>query len=99
MNQCRWVQRLPRLLLSQTLGREPSQFVVNERKHLSSRVRVARFDGVQDVGKIFFASHKSTVKDSLRFGAALTLFLLVVYMPAGFFACFWPCGGLPPLVI
>lgn len=41
MNECRWLERLPRRLVGQTMGGEFAEFVVNQGQQLLGGVRVA----------------------------------------------------------
>jgi hypothetical protein len=50
VNQGGRFQRLPWLLLGQTLGGEPAQLVVHQRQQPCSRVRITSLDGMNDFG-------------------------------------------------
>jgi hypothetical protein len=44
MNQCRRIERLPRLFKGQLLGRQPAQFVIDQRQQLIRRLRITGID-------------------------------------------------------
>ena len=49
VNQCRGLQRLPGLLLSEFLSSQLAKLVIHQRQELLRGVRVALLDGGQDV--------------------------------------------------
>src|SRR5262249_41315679 len=49
------LEGLARLLLGQPLGREPAQFVVDQRQELRGGGRIALLDGRQDTGDVAHA--------------------------------------------
>ena len=57
------LERLPRLLLGQLLGRQLAQLVVDQRQELLGGVRVALLDGGQDAGDVGHAG-QSTAADA-----------------------------------
>ena len=59
----RWLERLARLLVGQSCGRELAQLVVDERQQLLGGVRVALLDGGQDVGDV---AHGSRIPAAAR---------------------------------
>jgi hypothetical protein len=69
MDQRRRFQRLAGLLLSQLLGSEFAQFVVDQRQELLGRVRVAGFDAGEDVRNFVHGRHQ---RGSIDLGARLT---------------------------
>src|SRR5262249_23152983 len=56
VDQGRGLERLLRSLLSQPLGGEPAQFVVDQRQELLGGGRVALLDGRQDLGDVGHAA-------------------------------------------
>jgi hypothetical protein len=67
MNQGGGLQGLSRFLLSQLLGRQFAQLVVDQRQKLVSGFRVALLDGVQNQSHV---AHRSENNEFLRYGQA-----------------------------
>jgi len=44
VNQCRRLERLPRLLVSQFGGRQFAEFLIDQQQKLLGRLRIAGFD-------------------------------------------------------
>src|SRR5262249_2561360 len=60
------LQRLARLLLSQALGGEAAQLVVDQRQQLGGGVRIALLDGGQDAGDLGHVSDSTGRKRRLE---------------------------------
>ena len=58
MDQGRGLQRLAGLFLSESLGREFTEFVVDQRQESLGGVRVALFDGGQDARDLAHRRHQ-----------------------------------------
>jgi hypothetical protein len=83
MDQGRGLQRLAGLFLSEPLGREFAELLVDQRQELLGGVRVALFDGGQDAGDL---AHRRHQKGECPVGTA----------PHGGRE-FWPCGRVEPV--
>ena len=52
MHQCRRLKSMSRRLVRHLVRRESAEFLINERKQVIGGLRVALFDGLEDVGDI-----------------------------------------------
>ena len=53
------LERLPGLLLGHLLGRQPAQFLIDQRQELLGRVGIALLDGGEDSGDLVHRTHPS----------------------------------------
>ena len=58
VDQSRRLERLAGLLLNHLFGRQFAQLVIDQRQQLLSGLRIALFDGIQDLGDIAHKKRK-----------------------------------------